>query len=101
VWDADGRVVQEFHRPGSFFLGNVLAFVAHDMQIVASPDSYKSEDVAMSIYDIASGKVVHEVPWPYPDQPSRVNTPYILVVSPDQTLAAVIYGAVHDLPVVL
>jgi WD40 repeat protein len=99
IWDADGHVIRELQRWGAFYIGNALAFVDGDTQIVTPPASYLSDNIAMSTFDIASGKVVREVEGPFPGEPRRNNTADILAVSPDRSLIAVIFGPASVQPV--
>jgi WD40 repeat protein len=46
-------------------------------------------DLLFSVLDIGGGKTVQQVPGPHPDN----NKPYLLAVSPDQSVTAMITGA--------
>jgi WD40 repeat protein len=92
VWDRDGRVINELHRPGPFFVNpEGLGFVDGNRQVVMPPASYKRPDVMLSIYDVASGEVVRELPGPRPGQ-KLGNMALVIAASPDQSLIAAVTG---------
>ncbi|HZO48162.1 MAG TPA: hypothetical protein VFB68_19860 [Xanthobacteraceae bacterium] len=89
VWEADGRIYRELRRKESFFnVGNDIAFVASDKQIVA-PALHSSNTVAFSVFDLQSGEIVREVAGPVPDGTRFVNRAWRLVAMPDQQVLVV------------
>ena len=101
IWNTEGQVIRKLYTPGAFYLGNVLAFVDNNRAIVARPADYLSNDLAMSVFGIFSGKIVRDIPGPIPGQPRRVNIANVLAESPDQSMLAIIYGPARALPVAL
>jgi WD40 repeat protein len=101
VWNADGSVVRELHRPKPFFqTQDTFAFAGGNTQIVAPP-SEESHDLGFSVFDIASGEIVREVPGAYPDQVRSVNAAIKLATSSDQSILAVAFGRGRPQPVAL
>lgn len=89
VWEADGRVYRELRRQESFFnVGNDIAFVANDKQIVA-PALHSSNTLAFSVFDLQSGEIVREVAGPVSDGTRFVNRAWRLVPMPEQPILVV------------
>jgi WD40 repeat protein len=102
IWDAHGAIVQQIHRQGDHFLiGNPLAFVAHDSEIAARPVKMSAADVVVSVFDIRTGAVVHELPSQQPGQPAEVQSALALASSPDGSLLALAFGGGEAEPVAL
>jgi WD40 repeat protein len=98
IWNADGSVFREMDRPDTAYtLGDRIAFVAGDTQIVAPP-LMTSQSLAFSVFDVATSAVVREVRGPLPDTP-RLNRGQLITASPDQSILALAYKA--DRPVAL
>jgi WD40 repeat protein len=96
VWDAQGRAIREFQSPSPFFvIGERLAFVAGNKQVVAPPMPAPS---AFSVFDIESGDI-RDVAGPNPDKPHAFNATALLAASPDQTIVAAAFY--HEQPVAL
>jgi len=115
VWSADGRILQELHRPGMPD-GSVapLAFVHNNREIVTPSGNYCARmpcsphegiysGIAFSVFDIASGRIVHELIGPRPGEkyPYPFDTATVLAPSPSQPLLAVVTGTSHESPVML
>ncbi len=100
VWSVNGQVLQEFHRPGIGDVTSALAFLSGNTEIVTPPTSNTAEDVAFSVFDIATGAVVRELPGPHPEWHGRANWAHHLVSSPDQSLLAAAFGPSSQ-PVIL
>jgi WD40 repeat protein len=98
VWNADGTVFRELRRSQPFINGEeTFAFVAGDKQIVAPPllDVY---DLVLSVFDVAAGKIVHDVH----EDPARNRYRVAkLVASPDQSILAVTFGSAEARQVAL
>jgi WD40 repeat protein len=98
VWDAQGRAIREFQRPSAFFhIGERLAFVAGNRQVVAPP-MLTPNTSAFSVFDIESGDI-REVAGPSPDKPRDFNRTALLAASPDQSIVAAAFY--HEQPVAL
>jgi len=109
VWSADGKVFQELQRPGmSDGVISPLAFVADNREIVSPSGCYVAVrrpsltcDIAFTVFDVASGKIVREVKGPHAGEGGAQNAAYILVSSPDETLLAVVIGRGRPGPLTL
>ena len=98
IWDAEGQLIRQIRRPQPFFETlDTFAFVAGNTQI-AAPPSIMSNDLAFSVFDIATGEVVHEVAGAYPGKPRNINAAKGLVASPDQSILAVTLGRARAQP---
>jgi WD40 repeat protein len=91
VWDRDGLIVHELHRPGAFFIGQGLGFLNGDRQMVTPTASFKTPNIMLSIFDVDSGKIVHEVAGPRPGE-NRGNEALVIAASPDQSTIATVTG---------
>lgn len=101
IWNADGQVVRELRQSHMFFTtSDNFVFIDNNKKIVAPP-SYASHDLAFSIFDIETGKIVHEAEGLHPDRPRNSNAASVLAVSPDQSTLAVIVGPSPSQPVAL
>src|SRR6185437_7380551 len=101
IWNADGTVFRELRRPRPFIeTRETFAFAAGDQQI-AAPPPLDSNDLALSIFDIATGVVVHDIPSNRPNRDRVTNGAKILVASPDQSILAVAFGDKDTQPVAL
>jgi WD40 repeat protein len=92
IWDAaSGKVVQELHRPGVVDQ-NVLAFVARDGELV-TPNAHPGDNsIAFSVFDVASGRVIRDLPGPEPGAERYTNSARVLAASPDGSLLGVAPG---------
>src|SRR5262249_27799125 len=101
IWNAEGQFLRTLRRARPFFENlDTFAFVANDKQI-AAPASIDSDTLAFSVFDLATGEIVHEVAGPHPDKPHAVNRATALVASPDQSILAVAFGPALAQPVAL
>ncbi len=101
IWNADGTVFKQIQREQAFFeAGDNMAFAGGDRFLV-TPPSEQSNDLAFSVFDLASGEMVRDVAGPHPDKPHNVNAATRLVTSPDQTILAVSFGRALAQPVAL
>jgi hypothetical protein len=105
VWSPDGKYQHEIPRYNNSGLDcYVLAFLSGHSQIVASPaaetgsrdDRDKMDDVAFSILDAETGKVLRNVAGPNPGKRSNENIAIDMAISPDERFAAVIYRQFTD-----
>jgi len=95
IWNADGTLYRSLTRNEPFMsVSDTFAFVAGDTEI-ATPPSIYAKDLAFSIFDIESGKIVHEV------ASQNTGRGVKLTASPDQTILAVIFNQTKVRPVVL
>jgi WD40 repeat protein len=102
IWGADGAIVQKIQRQGDHFLiGNPLAFIAHNSDIAARPVKMGPADVIVSVFDIRTGSVVHELPSQQPGQPANFQSALALASSPNGSLLAVAFGGGEAEPVAL
>jgi WD40 repeat protein len=99
IWNIDGSIVKEIRRSGDHSIARALAFVADNTEIASRPALNSSWDLAVSVFDITTGAVVHELPVPKPGQPHAFAS--ALASSPDQSLLAVAYGGGIAQPVSL
>jgi WD40 repeat protein len=105
VWSPDGKYQHEIPRYNNSGLDcYVLAFLSGHRQIVASPaaetgsrdDRDKMDDVAFSILDAETGKVLRNVAGPNPGKRSNENIAIDMAISADERFAAVIYRQFTD-----
>jgi len=101
VWNAAGAILKEIMREGDHYVGNALAFVGGNTEIVSRPASYKLTDAAASVFDVETGKRLAEIPGPHPGDAAGCNWALGLVASPDQSLLAAAFGGGIYQPVVL
>lgn len=101
IWTADGQVYRELSRATPFFgFFDTFAFAADNREIV-TPPLLKANDLAFSVFDIASGDLVREVDGNYPKLGRNVNGAKLIVASPDQTIIAATFGRALPQPVTL
>lgn len=101
IWNADGTVFRELRRDKPFIETlDTFAFVNGDSQIVAPPSIY-ADHLAFSVFDIATGEVVREVPGNIPGKQRSTNGARILLASPDESILAVGFGHATPQPVAL
>ena len=102
IWTADGTLVHQITRGGHYaatYPGQNIAFVDGDSRILVPPGS-GAPGAAMSLYDLATGALQHDVAGPLPDDPeARRNAAATIVPSPDQTMVAVLYAMFDRKPV--
>ena len=106
IWSADGKILQQIHpHVAPHGATAPLAFVANNTEIVApfGPNcgSCYSQNLAFSVFDVASGKIVRQIPGPHPDKGYPYNSATILTASPDESLLAVVAGHQHPSPITL
>jgi WD40 repeat protein len=104
VWSPDGKVRHEIPRYNSAGLtsANVLGFLSGHSQLLTGPAASDAantravEDVAFSVLDAETGKVVHNVVGLNPGKSFRENIAWKAAISPDQRLVAVVYNVTYD-----
>lgn len=100
VWSPDGKIQYEIPRFNfsPYVSDNVLGFLAGHSRLLtgqASPSQEEAsafEDVAFSILDAETGKIIHNVVGTNPGDSFRENIAWKAAVSPDQRLVAVVYN---------
>lgn len=100
VWTRDGELVREFDRRGGY-QGNGLAFADGGRELVTPPASDRDQHTAFTVFDVERGTVLRKVEGPNPTEEVRLNAANLFVVSPDQSLVAVIYAPMREQPVAL
>lgn len=102
IWTRDGTLVHQITRDGHYsatYPGQNIAFVDGDSRILVPPGS-GAPGAAMSLYDLATGALLHDIAGPLPDDPeARRNAAATIVPSPDQTMVAVLYAIFDRKPV--
>jgi WD40 repeat protein len=95
IWNADGTLFRSLIRNEPFMsVSDTFAFVAGDTEIAAPPSIY-AKDIAFSIFDIYSGKIVREI------ASQNTGRGVKIIASPDQTSVAVIFNQAEIRPVAL
>jgi len=101
IWNADGTVFRELRRSRPFIhTPETFAFVAGNWQ-VAAPPPLDSNNLALSVFDLATGEVVHDIRSDYPGGERFRNGAMKLVASPDQSILAVGFGHRGPRPIAL
>jgi WD40 repeat protein len=99
IWSASGQVLREIERPEAFFFADdPLVFVGGNKEVV-TPPWFNSNSLALLTFDAESGALIHEVNGPRPDGGRQDNCAVALATSPDQSLLAVVFGALRSQPV--
>ena len=100
VWDSNLSEIARLDRSGAGWDAPTLAFLDGSREIATSPASHKYDTVTASIFDIATARVIHEIPgWlltPVPEGLRVHNRTAALAVSPDQSILAVATGTPWD-----
>lgn len=100
TWSPDGSHKDEFPRYSRFGLdAYLLGFLSGHSQLITSPASdnndpiqeEKIEEMAFSVMDATTGKVLRSVIGPNPGKTFRENIAQHYSISPDQRLVAIIY----------
>ncbi|MBV9978390.1 WD40 repeat domain-containing protein [Bradyrhizobium sp.] len=100
TWSPDGTYKRAIPRYTSFGLdAYVLKFIAGHHLLITSPAAEtndpeawrKIEDIAFSVMDPETGKVLHNVPGPNPGHRANENVAVDMTVSPDEHFVAVIF----------
>lgn len=103
VWSPDGKIQNEIPRYNfsPYASDNVLGFLAGHSRLLtgqAAPSQEEArafEDVAFSILDAETGKIIHNVVGTNPGDSFRENIATKAAVSPDQRLVAVVYNVIY------
>ena len=100
VWTVDGKREAEFarHLNNGSYLHNSLAFLDGGKLLLTPPEA-GTEKRALSIWDIAQGKVIRDVPGPFPAKHFRFNEAQFFAVSTDGSVVAVVSSVVLSEPV--
>lgn len=101
TWSPDGRFQKKFPLHENYSSGAVLRFLTGHRLLITSPltevdggeDRRKLDDVAFSLIDAETGKVLQHIPGPYPGGRGPDNQATDLVVSPDERWVAAICGS--------
>jgi len=101
IWSADGTRIQQTSRPQGYHPNSGLGFVNGDTQLVTPPVSIRADTIAFAVVDVASGKVVREVPGLYPDRGNIDNKIVNLALTPDRSVMAVEFGMAGQSPIAL
>jgi WD40 repeat protein len=105
IWSPDGGHHHEIPRYNVFGLDSyVLRFLTGHRQLIASPaaetnspeDWAKMDNMAFSVLDAETGKVLRNVAGPNPGGRSNENIAIAMAVSPDERFVAVIYRQFTD-----
>jgi WD40-like Beta Propeller Repeat len=105
IWSPDGKYQREISRYNNFGLDSyVLGFSSGHRQLITSPaaetnkreDRDKLDDMAFSVLDAETGKVLRSIVGPNPGRPSRENIASFMAISPDERFVAVIYRQFTD-----
>jgi WD40 repeat protein len=105
TWSPDGKYQHEIPRYNNFGLDSyVLGFLSGHSQLIASPaaetnkreDRDKMDDMAFSVLDVETGKVLRNVAGPNPGKSFRENIADYMAISPDERFVAVIYRQFTD-----
>lgn len=103
VWSPDGKIQYEIPRYNfaAYSSNGVLGFLAGHSRLLtgqAAPSQEEAsafEDVAFSILDAETGKIIHNVVGTNPGDSFRENIAWKAAVSPDQRLVAVVYNVIY------
>jgi WD40 repeat protein len=87
VWDAAGRELAHFST-GMPRAGQSIAFAPDDLHILFWPPDGMSDDVALVVRELPSGRVVHIVEGPDPGGGYDANHPDSFSVTPERGLVA-------------
>ena len=86
VWDRSGRkVVQIIRYGGGPTLGGSITFLQGSSKLVFPPAGDARSDAAVTVWDVASGKVLRSPAGPEPGGDRARNRAYHFAASPDQT----------------
>ncbi len=95
IWSSDGKSVSE--APHSEFSSDVLHFAAGHALLITGPtpetggeEPRRMRDIAFSIIDTETGKMVRDIPGPHPGTRGSENKARLLAVSPDERWIAVV-----------
>jgi len=100
TWSPDGKYQFQIPRNARFGLdAYVLGFLSGHSQIITSPsaatidldEEEKVEQMAFSVMDAMTGRLIRGVPGPNPGKTFRENIAKHQAISPDQQLVAVIH----------
>jgi len=108
IWSPDGKVQYEFSRygyDGGIITSTVLQFLSGHKQLIAGQaaetsnlvDRKKIKDIAFSILDSQTGKVLRHIPGPHPGEEFNRNYAEQLVISSDERFAAVRYNNIDKI----
>jgi WD40 repeat protein len=97
-WSRDGRHQRVFPAFRNFSSSRVIRFLAGHRLLLSSPvgeadspeERARIEDIALSVVDVETGRVVRNVPGPRPGGGPSCNEVVNLTVSPDERLVAMI-----------
>jgi WD40 repeat protein len=89
LWDEKSDRVRKVEVP-YYYLGSHPVFVSGGQQMVVPSGS--TPDIAFSVIDVVTGKVLREEPGPERGGPQNVNWATSLAVSPDESILAVAFG---------
>lgn len=104
VWSPDGKYQKVLRLYQNFVTWNFLHYLSGHRLLISSPvaeansaeERDKLADVAFSIVDAETGKVVQNIPGPHPGEGAPKNTAIELALTPDERLVAVISGHVQS-----
>jgi WD40 repeat protein len=97
-WSPDGKYQSVFRMFHNVLIPNVLNYLSGHRLLITTPFaevdsndvSIKLEDIAFSVVDAETGKVLQNVPGPHPGGGGPNNGAQYLAVSPDERFVAVI-----------
>jgi WD40 repeat protein len=90
IWDKAGHLINRFARTGGgAALGNSLAFIEGSSQLVFPPPAEADHDVAVAVWDVATGKIMRTIKGPQPNGDHAANVAQQLSAYPNEKLLAV------------
>jgi WD40 repeat protein len=103
TWSPDGKYQKELAVHQHYPSLNVLRYLSGHSQLITSPvasvnsseERERLADVALSVVDAETGKVIQNIPGPRPGGREPMNSATDLAVSPNERLIAVICGHVE------
>jgi WD40 repeat protein len=91
VWDRNGHLLTELSRSRQIIFGHGLGFLGDGTEVVTAPALVGSTNSLLSIFSLATGAVVRNLPGPKPGE-KLGNEALQIAVSPDETVIAAVTG---------
>jgi WD40 repeat protein len=91
VWDREGHLLSELSRSRRLIFGHGLGFLDRGGELVTAPATIESTNSLLSIFDLATGAVVRDLPGPKPGE-KLGNEALEIAVSPDESTIAAVTG---------
>jgi hypothetical protein len=89
VWSKSGQRINQFSLPHNGpVLGGSIAFAAGSSEILFRPPNEAGNSVALSIWEISTGKIIGTIIGPEPDEDPSRNRAYHFMMSPNQEVLA-------------